>query len=121
MGSPPPPKFNDTHVVLIPKNNDPKSIFDYRPISLCNVIFKLAYKVIANRLKKILPSIVSDTQSAAFVHGRLITNNILVAFEVMHHISQKKASKKGTMVLKLDMSKHMTVWSGFVLKKSWRS
>ena len=99
-----PPKFNDTHVVLIPKNNDHKNISDYRPISLCNMICKLASKVIANRLKKILHSIISDTQSA-FVHGRLINDNILVAFEVMCHISQKKAGKRGTMALKLDMSK----------------
>ena len=68
------------------------------------MIFKLASKVIANRLKKILPSIISDTQSA-FVHGQLITDNILVAFEAMHHISKKKVGKKGTMALKLDMSK----------------
>ena len=88
-----PPMFNDTHVVLIPKNKDLKSIFDYHPISLCNVIFKLAFKVVANRLKKVMPSIISDTQSA-FMHGRLITDNVLVAFEAMHHINQKKGWKK---------------------------
>ena len=60
--------------------------------------------MIANRLKKVLPSIISDTQNA-FVHGKLIIDNILVAFEAMHHISQKKQGKKGEMALKLDISK----------------
>ena len=65
---------------------------------------KLHPKTIANRLKKILPQIISDTQSA-FMHGRIITDNILVAFETMHHISQKRLGKTGEMTLKLDMSK----------------
>ena len=68
------------------------------------MVFRISSKVIANRLKKILPSIISDTQSA-FVHGRLITDNVLVAFESMHHIHHKKGGKKGEMTLKLDMSK----------------
>ena len=71
---------------------------------MCNVVYKLASKATANRLKKILPSIISDTQSA-FVHGRLITNNVLVAFKTMHHINMKKGGRKGEMALKLDMSK----------------
>ena len=99
-----PPNFNETHIVLIPKVKEPKRMTDFRPISLCNVVFRITSKVIANRLKKILPSIIIDTQSA-FVHGWLITNNVLVAFETMHHINGRKGGKKGEMALKLDMSK----------------
>ena len=78
----------------------------YRPISisLCNVIYKLLAKTLANHLRKILPVIISDTQSA-FVNSRLITDNVLVAFETMHHISQKKIGRQGEMTGKLDMSK----------------
>ena len=99
-----PPRFNETHIVLILKNKEPKKVTDYRPVSLCNVVSKIASKAIANRLKKILPNIISDTQSA-FMHGRLITDNVTVAFETMHHISHKKGGRVGEMALKLDMSK----------------
>ena len=99
-----PPKFNETHIVLVPKTKSPKNVTEYRPISLCNVIYKLASKTLANRLKKILPSIISDSQSA-FVNGRLITDNVLVAFETTHHINLRKSGAIGEIALKLDMSK----------------
>ena len=99
-----PPKFNETHIVLVRKTKSPKNVTEYRPISLCNVIYKLASKTLANRLKKILPPIISDSQSA-FVNGRLITDNVLVAFETMHHINLRKSGAIGEMALKLDMSK----------------
>ena len=55
-----PPNFNETHIVLIPKVKKPTKITQYRPISLCNVISRLTIKVIANRLKRFLPSIISE-------------------------------------------------------------
>ncbi|KAL0009325.1 hypothetical protein SO802_010827 [Lithocarpus litseifolius] len=99
-----PPKFNETYIVLIPKTKNPLRVTEFQPISLCNVIYKLASKTLVNRLKKILPAIISDSQSA-FVNGRLITDNVLVAFETMHHINQRKGDSKGEMAIKLDMSK----------------
>ena len=61
-------------------------------------------KVLANRLKKFLPNLISEHQSA-FAKDRLITDNILVAFETLHCMKNQTSGKTGFMVLKLDMSK----------------
>jgi hypothetical protein len=61
-------------------------------------------KVLANRLKKILPDIISLTQSA-FIPGRLISDNILIAYELTHYLKNKKRGKIGYAAIKLDMSK----------------
>ena len=99
-----PPKFHETHIVLIPKTKNPEYVTDYRLISMCNVTYKLASKAVANRLKLVLQDIICENQSA-FVSKRLITDNVLVAHELMNHINRRKKGKNGDMALKLDMSK----------------
>ena len=58
-----PPKFHETHIVLISKTKNPSRVTDYRPISFCNVANKLASKVVANRMKAVLKDIVCENQS----------------------------------------------------------
>lgn len=65
---------------------------------------KVITKVLANRLKEVLNLVVSDTQSA-FIPGRLFSDNIMVSYEVMHYLKQKKIGKDGYLALKLDMNK----------------
>jgi hypothetical protein len=103
-GGPLPEGWNNTCVVLIPKTKNPECMKDLRPISLCNVVYKMVSKVLANRLKQILPDIISPNQSA-FVLGRLITYNILLAYECTHYMKNKRSGRDGYAAIKLDMSK----------------
>ena len=61
--------FNATCITLLPKDNGPESLGKFQPIALCNVIYKIVTKVISNRLKIILPSLIPPKQSR-FVEGR---------------------------------------------------
>ncbi|XP_019170430.1 PREDICTED: uncharacterized protein LOC109165997 [Ipomoea nil] len=99
-----PARANETLIVLIPKKPEPSSMKDLRLIALCNVLYKIAAKVCANRLRPLLDKVISRAQSA-FVPGRLITDNILLAFEAHHYLKRKTQGMVGVAALKVDMSK----------------
>ncbi|EPS63383.1 hypothetical protein M569_11401 [Genlisea aurea] len=98
------PQLNHSHIVLIPKKSNPQEPAHYRPISLSNVAYKIASKMVANRLKPIMERIVSKEQ-AAFLSGRSITDNILLAYELNHSIKLARRQSKRYGALKLDVSK----------------
>ncbi|XP_019150943.1 PREDICTED: uncharacterized protein LOC109147742 [Ipomoea nil] len=99
-----PERARNTYIVLIPKKTVPESMGDLRPIALCNVVYKIAAKVCANRMKVLLDGLISGSQSA-FVPGRLITDNVMLAYEVHHYLKRKTQGKEGVAALKIDMSK----------------
>lgn len=98
-----PPGFNETFVALLPQVDQPELASQFRPIGLCNVAYEIITKVIINRLKLVLPFLISNTQ-ASFVPGRQITNNIVIMQEVLHTMRRKQGAK-GYMDIKIDFEK----------------
>ena len=97
-------KLNMTNICLIPKTARPNRMTELRPISLCNVGYKIISKVLCQRLRGLLPKLISETQSA-FVSGRLISDNILIAQEMFHGLRTNNACKDKFLAIKTDMSK----------------
>ncbi|KAK0581565.1 hypothetical protein LWI29_015235 [Acer saccharum] len=77
-------ELNATIIALVPKVLNPSKMKDFRPISCCNTLYKIIAKIIANRIKPCLPDIISPSQSA-FVAGRSIGDNIVLAQELMRN------------------------------------
>ncbi|KAK5811007.1 hypothetical protein PVK06_026324 [Gossypium arboreum] len=97
-------EINKTCIVLIPKVNSPKAMSQFRPISFCNVLYKIISKVIVNRFRKVMCYCIEDNQGA-FIAGRQITDNIFVAYKILHSFKKRRGSSKKGFALKLDMSK----------------
>lgn len=93
--------LNHTFLSLIPKVHNPNTIADYRPIACCNVLYKIISKIICNRIKPFMPLLISDNQSA-FIQGRFITDNILLAHE---QIRQFNTNGSGKLCAKIDLRK----------------
>eukprot|EP00253_Pinus_taeda_P005862 PITA_05862 len=93
-------RIKSSHLALIPKDSNPQSFDRFRPISLCNVSYKIITKILANRIKKLLPSLISENQGG-FVPKRHITDNVILNQEAIHSSINRK--EKG-MIIKLDMA-----------------
>lgn len=95
--------INDTFLVFLPKVPCPESFKQFRPISLCTVVYKIITKVLVNRLRPMLNDLIAPFQ-ASFIPGRQAADNIMVAQEIIHTIRRSK-SKNGLMALKIDLEK----------------
>eukprot|EP00253_Pinus_taeda_P019113 PITA_19113 len=92
--------IKSSHLALIPKDPNPQSFDRFHPISLCNVSYKIITKILANRLKNLLPSLISENQGG-FVPRRKITDNVILIQEAIHSSIRRK--ERG-MIIKLDMA-----------------
>ena len=97
-------RLNIIDICMISKIERPKRMTELRPISSCNVRYKITLKVLCQRSKISLPTLISETQSA-FVAGRLISDNILIAHKTFHGLSDNKSCQNKYMPIKTDMSK----------------
>ena len=98
-----PRETNDAVLVLLAKVVKPEKITQFRPISLCNVLFKVITKMMVIRMKEVISKLIGPAQSS-FILGRLSVDNIVVVQEAVHSMRRKKG-RKGWMLLKLDLEK----------------
>lgn len=106
--------LNTTTICLIPKMDAACRLGDFRPISCCNLLYKVITKILANRLKPILQSCISRNQ-AAFLKGRNLGENVLLASELIRKYNS--ASFPRSCMLKVDIRKAFdTISWDFVLK-----
>ncbi|CAJ2652820.1 unnamed protein product [Trifolium pratense] len=93
--------INSTFIALIPKTDSPQRLNDFRPISLVGSLYKILAKVLANRLRHVIGSVISESQTA-FVKNRQILDGILIANEV---VDEARKAKKDLMLFKVDFEK----------------
>ena len=92
---------NSSFVTLIPKNDNPSCLNEYMPISLIGSLYKILAKVLSNRIKQVMPMIISESQST-FIGGRNILDRVVIANEI---IDGWKKNMIKCIVLKLDFEK----------------
>lgn len=95
-------QWNATTLVLIPKIQNASKVSDFRPISCLNTLYKVISRVLASRLKSLLPYVISHHQSA-FLACRQLSENVLLASEIVQGYSRKNIQP--SEMLKVDLRK----------------
>ncbi|XP_074300723.1 uncharacterized protein LOC141632032 [Silene latifolia] len=103
-------QVNSTTLTLIPKKTRPVTVTNFRPIACCNVLYKIISKVLCNRLAKVLPSIISESQSA-FIQGRDIVDNILICHDLVRLYKRRTCSPRSIMKIDLKKAYDSVEWS----------
>ena len=98
-----PEYLNQTLIALIPKQTGLETVSHFRPISLCSTVYKIISKIIAQRVRPLLPSLISPMQ-ADFLEGRRSSDNVIIAQELIYYLKSRKG-KDGYMVIKIDLEK----------------
>ena len=103
-------QWNATVLTLIPKKINATAISDFRPISCCNTTYKVISTLLASRLKQVLPQLISNTQSA-FIPGRLMVENVLMATELVSGYNWKNISKRSMLKVNLKKAFDSLEWN----------
>ena len=93
-------QVNHTLICMIPMVAIPASVDDFRPIAVCNVMYRILSKLLTNQLKPLLPRL-TDLNQTAFIRGRRITESILLAHELCHKLHSGQG--RGRMCIKIDL------------------
>ena len=112
--------INETYISLIPKIKSLETILEFRPISLCNVVYKIISKTLAIRLKSVLGHLIDKAQSA-FVYDMLIIDNVILAFEAFHKIKKGKGSNIAVKVTYFPNHSFLKATLGSQPSYIWRS
>lgn len=103
-------QINHSIIALILKLANANSATDFRPISCCNVIYKVILKILAERITNVLQSIISPTQSA-FLGGRNMADNIYLMQEVLRQYGQKGISLRCIITIDFRKAFDYVQWS----------
>mgnify|MGYP004708601619 CR=1 FL=1 len=95
-------EVNATAVTLVPKSSQPETFADFHPISVCNAIYRVIFKIISTRLQHVMPSLISSNQSV-FIRDRLIHENSLLCYELVHNYHLSSGPPR--MAIKIDLRK----------------